>query len=154
MCSGCCTIYLKDKKINVFWNFDLIAPSTQIFFQKTLVLPFEANSALLSQNYTFSHFSSLCSFSLQCCSIVHNTAKFEVWCGKKKFYIFFSQQKKNEFNQNPNQSGNYIYFTISILDLRESTVHILWGRTKVVLIWEPTQIFKLFPLQQHFSFEI
>ena len=37
---------------------------------------------------------------LYCNAAVHNTAKFKVWCGRKKFY-FFSQQKKNELNQIP-----------------------------------------------------
>ena len=56
MCSGGYTITSK-AKINVFWNFfiNLLAstePLCSKFFQKTLILAFEANSAL-SQNYTF-----------------------------------------------------------------------------------------------------
>ena len=39
---------------------------------------------------------------LYCNAVVHNTAKFKVWCGRKKsFTFFFSQQKKNELNQIP-----------------------------------------------------
>ena len=49
MCLGGCTITLKTK-INVFWNFFFTpltpwAPLRLRFFQKTLILSFEANSA-------------------------------------------------------------------------------------------------------------
>ena len=62
--SGSCTITSKAKinifwkaKINVFWNFFFtpLAPSGPLhskIFQKTLILAFEANSALSSKNET------------------------------------------------------------------------------------------------------
>ena len=67
---------------------------------------------------------------LYCNAVVHNTAKFKVWCGRKKVLLFFQSRKKMSSIRFPNQNGNDIYFTISILDppREESTVHILLMR--------------------------
>ena len=31
---------------------------------------------------------------LYCNAVVHNTAKFKVWCGRKKVLLFFTAEKK------------------------------------------------------------
>ena len=112
-------------------------------YQKTLILVFEVIEQPPTQtthiwNWNFFRVLAHCvewrqeiSFLLfstpppcNAAVVVHNTAKFEVWCGRKKsFTFFFSQQKKNELNQIPNQNGNDIYSTISILGPREGIVH-------------------------------
>ena len=59
-------LFASKAKINVFLKkisslqASLWKPSTRKNFQKTLILAFEANSALSCQNGFFPHFSSLC----------------------------------------------------------------------------------------------